>query len=93
MDCISIPKGAANTESAYKFIDYIMRPEVALEISTEAGYTTPNRAAMELMDEESRNNHLLNPDENDLKNSEFQDDIGDAILVYETYWEKLKTGR
>ena len=93
MDCLSIPQGAQNVENAYKFIDYILRPEVALAIAEDVGYITPNQAALELMDEESKNNNLLNPNADDLKNAEFQDDIGDAVLIYEKYWERLKTGR
>ncbi len=93
MDCMSIPQGAKNVENAYKFMDFILRADVALAISEDVGYSTPNQAALELMDEESRNDHLLNPTAEDLKGSEFQDDIGDAILIYEKYWEKLKTGK
>ncbi|MDR2884383.1 MAG: extracellular solute-binding protein [Deferribacteraceae bacterium] len=92
MDCLSIPKGAKNVDNVYKFIDFLMRPEIAAKIAEEFGYSTPNQAALAVMSEEFRNDHLTNPDENDLKNAQFQDDIGEAILIYEKYWEKLKTG-
>jgi spermidine/putrescine transport system substrate-binding protein len=33
------------------------------------------------------------PVEADVKNAEFQTDVGEAITVYERYWELLKAGR
>lgn len=92
-DCVAIPKGAKNVDNAHKFIDFIMRPDIALEIAEDIGYSTPNEAALEMMPEELRNNVLMNPTAKELENSQVQKDIGEAVLVYEKYWERLKTGR
>jgi len=44
------------------------------------------------LDEELRSNRSVYPTAADLENSEFQTDVGEAITVYEKFWERLKTG-
>jgi spermidine/putrescine transport system substrate-binding protein len=91
MDCYSIPKGAKNTENAYKFINFLLRPEISKIIREDSGYISPNLTYINSMPEELRSNRLLNPSDEDLLGAELQTDIGDAVLVLERYWEKLKT--
>ncbi|MBD3823713.1 MAG: extracellular solute-binding protein [Epsilonproteobacteria bacterium] len=90
IDSLVIPKGAKNIENAHKFIDFLLRPEVAKTISEEIGYASPNAAAIKILDEATRSNRMIYPSEEDLKNSEFQIDVGNALSVYEKYWEMLK---
>lgn len=93
MDSLVIPKTARHIDSAHKFIDFVLRPEISKEISEEIGYASPNLATMDLLDAEVRNNRTIYPSDVDLKNAEFQTDVGTAITIYEKYWESLKTGR
>jgi spermidine/putrescine transport system substrate-binding protein len=93
MDSLVIPANAKNVENAHKFIDFLLRPEIAKEISEEVGYASPNMVAIELLDDEVRNNPIIYPTKEDLKNSEFQVDLGEALSLYESYWEQLKTGQ
>ena len=94
MDNFVIPKNAKQVDAAHKFIDYLLRPEVAKIVSEEIGYASPNIAARELMDEEVRNNATIYPSKEILAKAEFQEDVGDeALQVYQQYWDKLKTGR
>jgi len=90
VDSLCIPKGAKNLENAYKFINFILKPEIAKMISEEAGYATPNTEAFKLMKPEIRDNRIVYPDDAAFNKGEFQTDVGDAILVYERLWEKLK---
>ena len=92
VDSLVIPKNAKHKANALRFIDYLLRPDVAKVISEEIGYASPNAAAVKLLDKAVRDNRIIYPTEADLKNSEFQIDVGDSIHVYEKYWEKLKTG-
>lgn len=93
VDSMAIPKGAANPEGAHRFIDFILRPEIAKMITEEIGYATPNRAAKALLLPEVASNPTVYPDAELVQNGEFQNDVGDAILIYQRYWERLKTGR
>ncbi|MDR2105014.1 MAG: spermidine/putrescine ABC transporter substrate-binding protein [Deferribacteraceae bacterium] len=91
MDCMSIPKGAKNIENAYKFMDFLLRPEISKILREDSGYLSPNLTDLNSMPDELKNNPLLNPTAEDLQGAEFQTDIGDAVLILEKYWEKLKT--
>lgn len=91
IDSLVIPKGAKNIDNAHVFINYLLKPEVSQVISEEIGYPSPNAKTLELLDEKTRNNRIIYPNEQDLVNSEFQTDVGEALPVYEKYWEMLKT--
>jgi len=93
MDSLVMPKNAKNVEEAYAFVEFVLRPEIAKEASEAMGYATPNLEAQKLLDPAIRADRTCYPTEEDLKNGEFQTDIGDAALVYEKYWEMLKAGR
>ena len=93
VDCFAIPKGARNIDNAHAFINYMLRPEVSARCVEEYKYSTPNAKALPLVAEKLRDNPVLNPGENDLKNSEYLGNLGQALGVYEKYWEVLKTSR
>ncbi|NJL60285.1 MAG: extracellular solute-binding protein [Desulfobacteraceae bacterium] len=90
VDSMTIPKGAKNVENAYKFINFILQPEIAKTISEGVGYASPNIEAVKLMNPKVRNNKTVYPDDDIVKKGEFQTDVGDAILTYERLWEQLK---
>ncbi|RXJ67662.1 spermidine/putrescine ABC transporter substrate-binding protein PotD [Halarcobacter ebronensis] len=91
IDSLVIPKGAKNIDNAHIFINYLLKPEVSKVISEEIGYASPNAKTVELLEDTVRNNRMIYPSDEDLKNSEFQTDVGKALPVYEKYWEMLKT--
>lgn len=92
VDSFAIPAGAANVDAAHKFIDFMLRPEIAKLCSEEIGYATPNVDGYKLLDEATRNNKTIFPDDEVVAKGEFQTDVGSALKLYNDYWEKLKTG-
>lgn len=93
MDSFVIPKNARHPDAAYRFLDFLLRPEIAALISSEIGYATPNLAARKLVDPDILADRTVYPEPADLVNAEFQQDVGDAVLIYQKYWELLKAGR
>jgi spermidine/putrescine transport system substrate-binding protein len=93
VDSFVIPKGAANVENAHKFIDFMLRAESAKAAIEELGYPAPNTAGIALLDEELRNNKMVFPSAEDIARGSFHQDLGEAILLYEKYWELLKAGQ
>lgn len=93
MDNFAIPKNAENINEAYAFINFILRPDISKIISEEIGYAIPNKAGIELLDDEIRDNPIIYPSQAIIEKGEFQEDVGDAILIYEKYWQMLKTGK
>lgn len=92
MDSMAIPAGAQHIENAYKFINFLLRPDIAEKISVEVGYASPNLAALKLMPKDFRENPIVYPDAATLKRGQFQTDVGDADRIYEKYLELLKMG-
>ena len=56
VDSMCIPKNAKNVEGAEEFINFILEGEIGKEIVEFTGYSTPNSAVFDLLDEETRNN-------------------------------------
>lgn len=92
MDSFAIPANAKNLYNAYKFINFLLKPEIAKSINTELGFATPNKAAMQLLPEKVRTNAVLYPSKEIQEQGEYQLDIGPAITIYEKYFEMLKLG-
>ena len=92
MDTFTISKASENRANAHEFIKFMLRPEIAAKCVEEYNYTTPNLPAKELLDEEMRSNIVMFPKEENLRNGEFTSGVGDALEIYDKYWEKLKVG-
>lgn len=61
VDSMCIPKNCSNKEGAEKFINFMLEPEVAKNNAVYIGYSTPNQAAYDLLDDELKNNELIYP--------------------------------
>lgn len=93
VDNFALLKDAPHKENAYQFLDFLMRPEIAKEISQSINYSTANLAAKKLLPTEIQNNPVLYPSPEVLRRGEFQVDMGEkALALYEKYWEQLKMG-
>ncbi len=92
IDSIAIPKNAPHLQNAYKFINFLNRPEIAAEIAISNGYSSPNLAAIKRLPKLMRQSLVLNPSPSTLKRSVLETDVGPAIAIYEKYWELLKLG-
>ena len=91
LDSFVIPSGAANVDNAYAFIDFMLRPEMALRSQEEYRYSTPNLETLKLLDKEQLDNRALNPTAEDLRKAVFVSGVGAAQDLYALYWEKFIT--
>jgi len=93
IDSFAILKNATNLENAYKFIDFMMRPEIAMQASLAIGFVTANQAAIKLMPLKIQHSPVLNPNAKTMQRGKIQLDIPEKERhIYEKYWEKLKIG-
>ena len=60
-DMMGIPADAPHPNNAHKFIDFILRPEIAADISNYVWYANANEAALPYVDEEVRENPAIYP--------------------------------
>lgn len=93
IDSWVIPKNAKNKENAEIFINYMCDPEVALKNFEYITYSTPNKAARELIeDDEIRNSTVAFPTPDMTSNCETFQYLGDDIdNMYTDYWNKVKS--
>ncbi|MEG1547123.1 MAG: spermidine/putrescine ABC transporter substrate-binding protein [Clostridia bacterium] len=90
-DNIVIPKTSQHTAEAEAFINFLCDAEVA-KINTEyIGYSTPNKAALALLDDTYRLNLAYNPAQETLDDCEIFHDLGSFIEVYNASWNRVKS--
>lgn len=91
MDNYAIPIQAKNKEAAHKFIDFLLRPESAKEVIETMGFSMPNEGVKAILSTELVNDPLIFPPLNEIEKGILQEDVGDAVDVYEKYWNLLRT--
>lgn len=93
VDAMVIPKGARNVANAEKFINFMCRPDIAKLNCEKITYSSPNKAAIELMGESYSSNKVMNPDQADVDRCEFFNDIFDFIQFYNAVWLEIKNAK
>jgi spermidine/putrescine-binding protein len=92
IDSWVIPKKAINRENAEAWINYLCKAEVAAKNFDYLYYTTPNEAALDVIeDEEALQNEAIFPTEETLSRCEslrmLDQDVTD---LYSKYWKQVK---
>lgn len=92
IDSWVIPANARNKENAEKWINFLCRPDIAKKNFDYITYSTPNKGAYEMLDDELKNNQALFPDVNQMANSEVFQYLGDeADSLYNEMWKEVKS--
>ncbi|KAB2333258.1 ABC transporter substrate-binding protein [Cytobacillus depressus] len=81
-DNMVIPKTSKNPDAAHKFINFMLDPEVAAQNTEYVGYSTPNKGALQFMDEEIINDRRFYPDEEMTAKHEVYENLGKRMLAY-----------
>jgi len=89
-DDLVIPVGARQVELAHRFIDFLLRPEVAAENTDFIGYRAPNKSAYPLMSEDIRNNPAIFLPDDLAARCEIIGDVGEALALYTRMWDEIK---
>jgi spermidine/putrescine transport system substrate-binding protein len=93
IDSFAIPKNSRHLIEAHAFINFMLRADVAKSVALAANYPIANKAGMQLLPANIRNNKTIYPPNSLLKHGIYQTDVGEATLeLYEKYWEELKMG-
>ena len=92
-DCLCIPKDAAHKENAYKFLEYMLQPEVMAKCTNFTNYANGNAASKKFVDPAVLNDPAVYPTEDIIKllwapkpfNEEQDREMTRA-------WQQIKTG-
>lgn len=90
VDNLAIPKAAKNVDLAYRFIEFMLQPDVAAETANVTGYPTANKAARGAIKPEMANDPAVYPPEEVLKLCEPIADLGDKTPLYDAAWTEVK---
>jgi spermidine/putrescine transport system substrate-binding protein len=81
IDSMCILKGARNLELAYRFIDFIHRPEIYAEFTDYFGF--PATANVPARDLKKKTPYYTIED---LENTELKEDLGESLELYNSVW-------
>ena len=92
-DTMVIPADAPHPDNAHKWINYILRPEVAAGLTNKVFYANPNKASRPFVKPEIANNPTVFPNDEQLRNMAAPDAIGNDIRRTMTrLYTSFKTG-
>ncbi len=90
VDGMCIPKGAKQKEAAEMYINFMCEPVVGAANCEYIGYSTPNVAALELLDEEITANPIAYPPEAVLAKTAYFVPLDDALnKALDAGWKQL----
>ena len=90
IDSWVMSKEAPNKDGAYKFLDFIMRPEIAARIADITKFTTPNKAAEPFLPDYYRDNPMLNLADEVVENTSFYIGVDKVLVEYEHIYVEFK---
>ncbi len=91
-DTMVIPKTAPNPDVAYAWINYVLQPSVAVQMTERLNFATPNQSAHDQLPAPLRDNEILFPSENLLTKCEGIAPVKEATTeLYEKYWTQLSS--
>lgn len=90
-DGLAIPKGAKNMTSAYKFINYLLRPEIAAKATDDGASASANQAARAyIKDKAALSNPAVYAPDSAIAKADFLLDPGTAMQYFQQGWTKVK---
>lgn len=92
-DVIAMPANSPNSDLAYKFLNFIHKPENAAKNMEFVYYCSPNSDAYPLVSEELRSNKVVFPNRETLKICKFIIDQRENEKVFTDLWEEIKNHR
>ncbi|MGH9464916.1 MAG: ABC transporter substrate-binding protein [Thermoanaerobaculia bacterium] len=90
MDNMCIPAQARNVVNAYKFLNYIMEPEVNAQIVNGVSYASANVPAKQFIDPAILGDPSIYPSDEVIARCEFIADLGEATTVMDKLWTEIK---
>ena len=93
-DMMAVPADAPNTENAHAFINFILDPEIAAEITEYVRYANPNAAANEYLSDEIINDPAIYPETEVMQNLYVAIEKPQDVQRARTrIWNRVKSGR
>lgn len=86
-DEMCITSTSEQVDLAHKFIDFLYDGEVCAQNIVYVGSAMPNKAMLEIVDDEIKSNPMVSIPKDILDRVELIKDVGDSISVYNKWWD------
>ncbi|WP_346797534.1 polyamine ABC transporter substrate-binding protein [Halomonas sp. Bachu 37] len=94
VDMMAIPADAPNPDNAHAFINFILEPEIAAEITEYVMYANPNAAADDYLPQDIVDDRAIYPTENVMQNLYIAlEKPQDVARARTRIWNRVKSGR
>jgi len=90
-DLLAIPKAATNNANARRFIDYLLRPEVAARMTNAKGFANTVQGSALYIKPEIKTDTALMPDLTTLKVMEEMSPAPAAVALRNRFWQLINT--
>lgn len=91
VDAMTLSSKAPNVEGAYAFMNYILDAKIGAQLAKFINYATPNKASLQVIDDDFKNNRVINPSREEIDRMVFLRDPGDAAKLFDEAWTIVKT--
>jgi spermidine/putrescine transport system substrate-binding protein len=91
VDNLAIPAKAPHRDTAEKFINFLLEPEISAKVAKFSQYATPNQKAKALVNPDDLKNTAIYPDAATLEKLEFLQDLGRKTRLYDEIWAQVKS--
>ncbi len=89
-DTFVVPANSPNPLTAFRFIDFILRPQISAEITNANTYATTNEAAYEFIDPQIIDNPIIFPDQKILTKAEIILPLTtEGQQLYDDIWQRF----
>jgi spermidine/putrescine transport system substrate-binding protein len=90
VDAMTLSGNASNVKGAYAFMNYILDAKIGAKLAKFIHYASPNKAALEIIDNNYKKNRVINPTKEEINRMVFLRDPGEASLLFDNAWEIVK---
>ncbi|MDX1945519.1 MAG: spermidine/putrescine ABC transporter substrate-binding protein [Pirellulaceae bacterium] len=90
IDSLAIPRAARNVDLAHRFIDFLLRPEIAVKNAEAVYYATPNLTARGQLPAEMRDDPVIFPPPAVLDRCSWLASRGGEIVKVEAVWREVR---
>ncbi len=91
VDAMTLSSKAKNPAGAYAFMDYILDAKNGAQLAKAINYATPNKASLEIMDDDFKNNRVINPNKQEIERMVFLNDMGEKEKNFDEAWMIVNT--
>lgn len=90
IDSFVMSKEAPNKDNSYKFLNFLLEPEISARISDITKFSSANKAAEEYLPEDFNNNPMLNLPDEVVENTSFYIDVAEVSEQYDYIYSEFK---